>query len=230
MGKVIARIPLTGGPKGGKTKIKEAIRNMIESEYGYKVFVVPETATEIINGGFIPIGDKNSSNERERYLFRETNIAFQQMILNMQIAKEQNYEIAAVTWPEDSVIIYDRGIMDNLGYLVMNLGEEGYKLFDRMLSEYNLTVEEIMKKYDAVLSLESSAKITSFANNADDTTIRIEADELGAMRVDKYVSAVWENHQNYQRITATEDFQEKINAVLEAIRKAIGGRAKKMIL
>lgn len=227
MGNVIARIPLTGGPKGGKTKIKEAIRNLIEEEFCYKVFVVPETATEIITGGFIPIGNIQSESEYEKKLFIETNISFQQMILNMQLVKEESYEIAAQAWPEDSVIIYDRAIMDNEGYLILNFGNEGHLIFEQMLMKHHLTVAEVMKKYDAVLSLESSARVINFNERSNgDTTIRIESDELAAMLVDRCVSAVWETHPNYQRIPATEDFQEKIDAVLTAIRKTIGRKIK----
>ncbi len=222
MGNVIARIPLTGGPKGGKTTIKEEIKRMLEEEYGYKVFLVQETATEIIKSGFIPTAKPKDGNKKEMDQFERTNIAFQQMILDLQIAKEKAFELAAQAEEKDVVIIYDRGIMDNKGYLIKNLGEKGRITFEMMIDRYHLTEEEIMNRYDAVISLGSSVRITKFDDQSiDNTTKRIESGEEEAIEVDNNVDSVWKSHQKYIRIEAAENFEEKVNTVLNTIRNII---------
>lgn len=229
MGNVIARIPLTGGPKGGKTKIKEEIKKQIEKEYNCKVFVVPETATEVIKTGFIPASKPKGDNLAEWKEYYESNYAFQLVILILQLAKEQAAEIRAKFSPEDVVIIYDRGVMDNEGYVNKNIGEPG--LFDRMLAEQGLTREEIMARYDGVISLESSALIQEFKDQEiDDITERLEDDSKEAMEVDKYVSEAWEDHPNYMRIAATENFEDKIVQTVEAVKSIINKNLRRKVL
>lgn len=228
MGDVIARIPLTGGPKGGKTRIIEKVKEIIEKEYGYKVFVVQETATEIIKSGFIPYPFPEDGNEEEMKLFYETNKAFQQMILDLQLAKEKAFEKGAKSWPEDVVILYDRGVMDNYGYLMKNLKDK--ELFKKMLSDYNLTVADVLNYYDAVISLETSVNIVGFdTQDKDDTTKRIEASINDSLAVDYYVSKAWMSHPNYIRINATEDFQDKENMVLDSVREVLNKKKEKIL-
>ena len=220
MGKVISRIPLTGGPKGGKTTIKEAIKEMIEKEYGYKVFVVQETATEVINSGFIPSSMPKDGDLKKIIDYYKTNYAFQLMILILQLAKERAFEIAAEACPEDVVIIYDRAVMDNAGYLMKNLRDS--EIFVRMLQEQGYTIDDIMARYDGVISLGTSASIIDFnKSDVNDITKRLEDGSKEAEEVDYYVSQAWMSHPNYIRIEATEDVEEKKELVLAAVRGII---------
>jgi 6-phosphofructokinase len=50
------KIAITGGPCAGKTTAMQKIVQEF-TEKGYKVFVVSEAATELINGGIRPFGD-----------------------------------------------------------------------------------------------------------------------------------------------------------------------------
>ena len=50
---MVKRIVLTGGPCAGKTTILSKIEQDL-LERGYKVFIVRESATELINGGITP--------------------------------------------------------------------------------------------------------------------------------------------------------------------------------
>ena len=49
----ITKIVITGGPCAGKTTALSWIMNSF-TEKGYVVLIVPETATELINGGVAP--------------------------------------------------------------------------------------------------------------------------------------------------------------------------------
>ncbi len=229
MGNVIARIAFSGGPKAGKTTIKEDTKKMIEEEYGFKVFLVPETATEIIEAGFIPSAKPEDGNKKKMTLFRRTNIAFQKMILDLQIAKELAFEIAAQAVEEDVVIIYDRGIMDNKGYLMKNLGQVvGRIIFEMMIRRYRLTEEKINNRYDAVIILETIAKIKEFSKKVEnDNTKRIESGNEEAIEVDNNVTEAWKNHKNRIIIKATETPEEKKDLTLDTVRGILNKKLEK---
>ena len=68
---LVAKICLTGGPCAGKTsalkKIKEEFTSM-----GYKVFIINEEATRLINEGIKPFGnDKISMFDFEDIMLKE---------------------------------------------------------------------------------------------------------------------------------------------------------------
>lgn len=55
MGKIVGKIVLTGGPCAGKTSALTKVEEEL-TEKGYKVFIVSESATELIRGGIKPFG------------------------------------------------------------------------------------------------------------------------------------------------------------------------------
>ena len=79
MGKLVAKIVLTGGPCAGKTTtITKIEEHLIEK--GYHVLVVNECATEMIQCGIRPFGE-NAATEYD----------FENEILNLQLYKEKRY-------------------------------------------------------------------------------------------------------------------------------------------
>ncbi len=103
MGKIVGKIVLTGGPCAGKTSALTKVEEEL-TEKGYKVFIVSESATELIRGGIKPFGN-----------IPLNLIKFQELILQYQYQKEKIYEEAAASLDENAkcVIIYDRGLLDN---------------------------------------------------------------------------------------------------------------------
>ena len=162
-------------------------------------------------------------------LFRRTNIAFQKMILDLQIAKELAFEIAAQAVEEDVVIIYDRGIMDNKGYLMKNLGQVvGRIIFELMIRKYRLTEEKINNRYDAVIILETIAKIKEFSKKVEnDNTKRIESGNEEAIEVDNNVTEAWKNNKNRIIIKATETPEEKRDLTLDTVRGILNKKLEK---
>lgn len=55
MAELIGKIVLTGGPCAGKTTALARIEEEL-TEKGYRVFIVSESATELIKGGIKPFG------------------------------------------------------------------------------------------------------------------------------------------------------------------------------
>ena len=121
MGKLIAKIVLTGGPCAGKTSTIPRIEEHL-IEKGYHVLILNECATETIKQGIRPFGDNAA-----------TVYDFENEILNLQLFKEKRLKDAVNYYPDDTkvVILYDRGSVDVYAYL----GKEQY---DRILKENNL--------------------------------------------------------------------------------------------
>ena len=107
MGKLIAKIVLTGGPCAGKTTTITKVEEHLH-ELGYHVLILTECATETINQGIRPFGDNNVS-----------VYDFENEILNLQLFKEERFDNFISTYPDSTkiVILYDRGCVDIHGYL-----------------------------------------------------------------------------------------------------------------
>ena len=89
MNKKITRIVLTGGPAAGKTTLISRILKEFTQEKGWKVVIIPETATELISGfGIGPFPGCMSMLE------------FQYFVIEDQLHKERLALKAAETVPE----------------------------------------------------------------------------------------------------------------------------------
>ena len=101
--KTIKKIVFTGGPCSGKTTFMSRAEEIF-GERGYRVIVDNESATDLISGGISPatLG----------------MYEFQKYCIGLQLKKEELYEQAANEIEGDKVIIfYDRGIIDDKGYV-----------------------------------------------------------------------------------------------------------------
>lgn len=106
----ISKIVITGGPCAGKTTAMSWIQNAF-TQKGYKVLFVPETATELINGGVAP-------------WTCGSNLEYQKCQMRLQMEKENVFVQAAKTMNADKVLIVcDRGAADNKAYMT----DEAYK-------------------------------------------------------------------------------------------------------
>ena len=128
-------IVITGGPCAGKTTALKHIRKAL-SQKGYRVFCVSETATELINGGITP--DNSPSHWH-----------FQYYLSQIQRVKESVFKQRANQ--DNDIIICDRGLLDNKGYL-------SQEDFQRLCEVFDTTQEEIIQRYDAIFHLETTAK------------------------------------------------------------------------
>src|SRR5690606_315457 len=131
------KIVLTGGPCGGKSTGLSLIEQEL-TEKGYKVLVVPETATELITGGIRP-------DEIALELFQDC-------LLNLQRKKESIYLGVAqqVDNSKGVVILFDRGCLDAKAFM----GQKGYT---KMLKNNNLKELEVRDFYDGIFHLMTAA-------------------------------------------------------------------------
>jgi len=204
MANIVSRIVLTGGPCAGKTSALSKIEQHFE-ELGYKVIIVPESATILINGGIRCFGNKALN-----------NFEFQNYILNMQLQHEQFFEECTKSFKEDNkcIVIYDRGTLDGNAFIDNNE-------FNRLLQYNNLNKIDLLEHYDLVIHLVSAAKGAEQFYTLDNNGARTETIEEARLRDDLALYS-WREHTNLHVVDNSTDFKEKINRVINIISKSIG--------
>lgn len=195
------RIVLTGGPCAGKTT---ALVKIIEhfSSLGYKVFIIPEVPTLFSQAGMDYLTDNKD-------FFYEGEKA----TLEMQLALEEKFMRMAETLNVPTIIVCDRGTMDISAYMKPEMWQE-------ITLKMNTSSETLRQRYDAVLHLVSAAdgaeQFYTTANNSE----RTEGLEL-ARELDKKIIQAWMGHPHLRVINNHEDFDNKINHVLQEISNVL---------
>ena len=196
----ITKIVLTGGPCGGKTTAMNWIQNHFQ-KYGYKVIFVPETATELITSGITPWEAK-------------TNIDFESVLFDLQLAKEKFYEEGARKLPNEKVLmVFDRGILDNKAYMPK-------KDFDYLLKSKKLSEVKLRDSYDAVFNLVTAAKGAKKYYNLDNPARTDTIEE--AAKLDDALIASWTGHPHFRIIDNSTDFESKLKRLLKEISSFLG--------
>ena len=204
------RVVITGGPGGGKSEIMSHLTQVLE-ERGYKVFIVPETATELILNGIRP-GKEISV------------VEFQNFVLDKQLSKEDLYDKATEYYNKDKVIIfYDRGILDACAYV------DKKPIFENMLKERGYLFSDVFNKYDAVLHLVTAANGArefylwndptkeEVGNNA----ARSEPPEE-AVEKDNLTMQAWVGHPHLKVFDNSTNFDGKKKRVIEEVFALLG--------
>lgn len=204
------RVCFSGGPCSGKSSAQSIVMQAL-SERGYKVFYVPETATELILSGIIP-GKHITLNK------------FQELILERQLSKEDFYDKVAKAYNTDKVvIIYDRGIGDQLAYISRE------ELSKMLKGQHNMTLADAFERYDCVCHLETAAKGAvehyqwNDPNKKDcgNNAARSESPEQ-AIEKDNATLKAWVGHPHLRVFDNNSTFEDKIKRVVEEIFRVLG--------
>lgn len=199
---MIKKIVLTGGPSSGKTTIIKKLRENLEGQ-GYNVICISETASELINAHFIPYG-------KTEYVLK-----FQELVLKQQSSKEKNYEkMVEDTSNKDTIIIYDRAILDNRAYL------DNQKDFDYLLGKNSLSEITISDKYDLVIDLVTAANLGK--DEYEENGIRYE-DIEGAKKTDIKTTIAWLLAPNLIVVKPEKNFENKVNKVIHIVNNHLKG-------
>jgi len=202
MEKEITRIVITGGPGGGKSSALGAVREAFEP-LGYKVLIIPESATELIGGGVAPWTCR-------------TPYEYQLYQMELQLAKERIFQKAAQAMSAEKILILlDRGMADNLAYMT---GEE----YRRGLAAVGSTPLMARDSYDAVFHMTTAAKggdggNYSLANNAARTE-----DVPAAIEKDNRTLQAWIGHPHLRIIKPAASFKDKKEKLIREIKSYLG--------
>ena len=197
----ITKIVITGGPCAGKTTALSWIMNAF-TERGYNVLFVPETATELINGGVAPWTCKS-------------NADYQFCQMRLQLEKEKVFEQAARVMKKDKVLIVcDRGALDNKAYM-------DDATFEAVLCSVNANEVELRDNYDAVFHLVTAAKGAEEFYTLSNNKARTETIEEAARMDDKFIAA-WTGHPHLRVIDNTTDFTDKMKRLIAEIASFLG--------
>ena len=196
---MVKRIVLTGGPGSGKTSVLEKI-NQVYTALGYKVIIVPETATELMNNGIT---------------FKDGSVIlldFQELIMRLQLAKEEVVDRTIELANTDKIIVmYDRGTIDNTAYIKK---EE----FEEILTRLNhvKSFSDLMNKYDLVINLVGREDFYTTDNNKARTESVSEALKLGDATL-----KCWLGHKKVKIVLPKDTMSEKTNEVLNVINELL---------
>lgn len=196
------KIAITGGPCAGKTTAMQRIVQEF-TEKGYKVYVVNEAATELINGGIRPFGEDAIP-----------MYEFQRCIIDTMLAKEKLFERIANKQEKDTIILCDRGIFDNKAYV----SEEEFR---ELLKERNLNEMEVSSSYDMVIHLVTAANGAKEHYTTANNSARTETLEE-AIALDEKTLNSWIGHKKLEIIGNEGTFDEKLHNVTKTIYEFLG--------
>lgn len=196
------KIVITGGPCAGKTTAMQKIVQEF-TEKGYKVFVINEAATELINGGIRPFGD----GALDMY-------EFQRCVIDTMLSKERIFERIANSMNQDTIILCDRGIFDNKAYV----SDEEFK---ELLKERNLNEMEVIDSYDMVIHLVTAADGAAEHYTTENNSARTETPEE-AIEKDKRTLDAWTGHKRIEIIDNEGSFDDKLHNVIRTIYDFLG--------
>jgi len=185
----VFRVALTGGPCAGKTKVLDDFTEALTSA-GFDVYMQPEAATLLLNGGF----HVNPDDRRCMYYFERA-------IIFCQLTMERSFVAFAKRTGRPSILICDRGLMDPRAYLTQ---EE----WDKLLLEEDWSEEDFLKRYDLVLHMVTAADGAESAYTLENNKARME-DRAAAIEIDMKLRDAWKKHENLHVIHCRETFELK---------------------
>lgn len=185
------KIVITGGPCAGKTTLMGLLAAAFVGR-GREVVLVNECATELLAQGITP--DSCGS-----------VLGFQRHVFDLQLEKEDR--LAGMS--PDAVVLLDRGLMDNAGYLP---DDE----LDMLLTERGMTRADAYARYDAVVHLVTAAIGAEKFFSHETNEHRLEGVEE-AVRVDEALRAGWAGHPNLQVIENKGTFEEKLHRAVQSV-------------
>ena len=124
-------IVITGSAASGKSKIIRRLAYTLTNK-GFATFVLPETATELLEAGFDSLSNK---------------MQFQTTLFDLQLEKEIYRNHIENLYDKNTVLLLDRGLADGAVYIEPND-------FEEIIRRHNLTVQGILQRYDSVIQLQ----------------------------------------------------------------------------
>lgn len=192
-------IVLTGGPCSGKTT---GLNTMQEKALnaGIHVMTLSETATELLQAGFVP-GVNISWQE------------FEERLIRYQIARENEYiRMFRVTSPGKKLLLCDRGVRDAKPYTPD---------FKKAIQSIGHKESELDERYNAAIHLTTAAIGAEDFYTNKNNKFRLETLQEARER-DKRTYEAWVGHPSLVLIDNSTDFEGKMQRLWAAICRIIG--------
>lgn len=188
------RIVVTGGPCAGKSKALPELCDWLRLKGKHPV-LVPEAASLVFGAA-----------GRPDYSDKPRLMEYQKTIILIQMQMEDLF-LATVCIP-DSVLITDRGVLDNKTFVYP-------EDWQNLLKDLKLTESEVgLSRYDAVIHMVTAAdgapthyKLEGFRNETPEK----------AIRQDRRLQDVYKDHPIHKVIDNSTDFPGKIARLKSAV-------------
>lgn len=189
-------IVITGSAASGKSKIIRRLAYTLTNK-GFAAFVLPETATELLEAGFDSLSNK---------------MQFQTTLFDLQLEKEIIYRNHIENlYDKNAVLLLDRGLADGAVYIEPND-------FEEIIRRHNLTVRGILQRYDSVIQLQPCVMVCEYSRDSNNA-FRVEKSGNECLEQDKKLKHLYSAHRRYYYVNAEEDINIKFENVLKIIMK-----------
>lgn len=204
MGHIIAEGVITGGPAAGKSTCKTAVKRWALGK-PFRVIFMPEIASLIIEAGVPDVAHIYENN-------KQLHGDIEYVMFRMQLDVRKRALELARSFPEDTLILYDRAEMDVASYM------ERWQ-FNNILREVGRSERQVKENYDFVIHMESSAVRVPQYYGFDNPARWESAEE--AVTSDERTLAAWRDHDNLYVVPGREDFEEKLHEVVQILEKEV---------
>ena len=187
---------LTGGSGSGKT----AIQKILEQNFGERLSLVKELASEVLRDFHCAVGDMDPATIRQ----------VQREIYVRQKYRER--EALAIAPAGARVLLLDRGTIDGAAYW-----PEGP---DAFWTAMGTSHADELSRYDAAVWLETAAAVGLYPGE-ESNQVRKEDAMDSLMRGDR-ILALWRPHPKLTIVRASPDFDVKVQTVLALTQELIG--------
>lgn len=160
--------------------------------FGYKVLIINEAATELKNKGIIT--------------GNETPSEFASIIVQYQLKRELKAENYAKSNVGHFIILSDRSAIEPAAYI-------GIDKISEILNKFGKTFEQVRNSYDMVIHVTSVAKDASEFYTLENNSARSESISE-AIAIDDNLIEVWAKHPNrYIADNNCNGFEEKLKKI-----------------
>lgn len=181
------------------------------SDYGYRVFIVPEVATMVITGGIPDMRDLIEKHQTGDVTYD----SLQEQIFLIQRDLRKRFQDLASLFPEDDcVIIYDRAEMDVASYTEP-------EVFQDILERHKLNYHDVRDSYSGVVHLVTAAIGAEEFYTTDNNKARREG-LVEAREADRRTLYAWTGHPKLRIVDNTTDFEGKLRRTLAVFASILG--------
>lgn len=176
----------------GESRLHYRSCKMNLRNFGYKVLIINEAATELKNKGIIT--------------GNETPNEFASIIVQYQLKRELKAENYAKSNVGHFIILSDRSAIEPAAYI-------GIDKISEILNRFGKTFEQVRNSYDMVIHVTSVAKDASEFYTLENNSARSESISE-AIAIDENLIEVWAKHPNrYIADNNCNGFEEKLKKI-----------------